>query len=238
MGFPFWLKSYSNYLGSLLQWNNNGIIIKIRTISGDTKIKQMTSMKINYYPVLLLCLFMAVLTACKDKEDYKKEIETKEVIYSAGSFLNEAGAGNIQRVRLFFKAGMDVNARGTNNETALMLALANNNHEMAKLLIANKADINAKTSGGYTALMIVSTLGDLQAINILMEAGADINAMNNDGETPLMLAALNDRTETVELLLKKGADINVRNNKGETALDHAFLNTRVSEILRKAAKKE
>ena len=211
---------------------NPNIVIRNETHSA-------ISIKYNFHPALTLCLLTVLLfCGCKDREEYKKEIIQKEMDYSVGSFLNEAGAGNLERVKLFLKAGMDINARGTNNETALMLAVTNSNIEMAKLLIANKADVNAKNNEGYTAMMIVSTFGDLKAINILIDAGADINARSNSGETALMLASLNGRIEAVELLIKKGADINAKNNRGETALKHAFLNRRLSEILRKAGAKE
>lgn len=186
-------------------------------------------------PVFFLSLVVLVLiTGCKSKDSYRKELEQKGITYSAESFLSRAGFGNRETMDLFIKAGMDVNVKGQKGETALMLAAVNDNGETVKFLIEKGADINAKNDDGYTALMIASFKGDIESAKLLIAKGADMNVRNNNGETALMLAALNEKIEAVKLLVKKGADVHVKSNKGDTAMKYAFLNSQIQELLRKA----
>jgi ankyrin repeat protein len=197
------------------------------------------SNKSNYCFALLLSLILTtVIAGCKSKESYRKELERKGIPYSVESFLGRVGVGNKETIELFFKSGMNVNAKGINGETALMQAAVNHDIEMIKLLIDKGADVNTKNNDGYTALMFVSSNGDLEVLKLLIDKGADVNAKNNDGETALMLASLNDELEVVKMFIKKGADINVKSNKGDTALTYAFLNTQIEELLRNAGAKE
>ncbi len=187
--------------------------------------------------LILLTLFMLVL-GCKDKESYKNEIMSRGIPYSTDSFLDEAGAGNRERIELFMKAGMNVNVKDNDGNTALMRASANDNFEVVRLLIKKGADVNAKDNDGYTALMAASSNKDLELATLLIKKGADVNGSNNAGETPLMLASLNGNFDMAQLLIKKGADVNAKSSKGNTALKYSFLDTRMSELLRKAGAKE
>jgi ankyrin repeat protein len=180
---------------------------------------------------LVLCL---IAGGCKDKEGYRKEIEHRGMTYSADSFLNEVGADNKERIELFLEAGMNINVRDKDGNTALMLASMNGDPEIVNLLIRKGADINARSATGYTALMYVSSKGDTAAAKLLIKKGADVNIRNNDGDTALMLASLNGNFEAAKLLVESGADVNARNNKGNTALKYSFLDARLEELLRKA----
>lgn len=184
------------------------------------------------YLLLFLFLIPVLLIGCRNKETYKKELEQKGIPFTAESFITRAGTANKETMELFIKGGMDVNARGSNGETALMLASVYSNDDALQFLIANGADLNARNNDGYSALMFVASLGGLNELELLIKSGADLNAQNNKGETALMLAALNDKFDAVKLLLDKGANANLRNNRGETALRYAFLNTRIAQLLR------
>lgn len=190
------------------------------------------------FALLLLSALFTVIPGCKGKEGYKNEITSRGIPYSIDSFLNEAGAGNKERIELFIKAGMDVNAKDNDGNTALMRASAGDNFEMVRLLIKKGADLNARDNAGYTALIFASSKGDLELVTLLIKKGADVNASNNDGETPLMLASLKGDIAMAQLLIKNGADVNITSNKGNTALKYSFLDTRLSELLRKAGAKE
>lgn len=187
--------------------------------------------------LLLSTLFMLIL-GCKNEESYKNEITSRGIPYSIDSFLNEAGAGNKERIELFMKAGMSVNAKDNDGHTALMRASAYDNFEMVKLLIEKGADVNAGDNDGYTVLMLATSKKDLELVKFLIKKGANVNASNNAGETPLMLASLSSDFEMAQLLIQKGADVNAKSRNGSTALKYSFLDTRMSELLRKAGAKE
>jgi ankyrin repeat protein len=184
---------------------------------------------------LVLCL---IAGGCKNKEDYRKEMEQRGITYSAASFLSEVEADNTARAELFLKAGMNINVRDKYGNTALMLASMTGDPEMINLLIKKGANVNARSDSGYTALMYVSSKGDTTTAKLLIKKGADVDSRNNDGDTALMLASLNGNFETAKLIVESGADVNVRNNKGNTALKYSFLDTRLEELLRKAGARE
>jgi ankyrin repeat protein len=184
---------------------------------------------------LVLCLIGG---GCKNKEDYRKEIEQRGMTYSADSFLSEVGADNTERVELFLKAGMNINVRDNDGNTALMLASMTGDPEIINLLIGKGADVNARSASGYTALMYVSSKGDKATAKLLIEKGADVNSRNNSRDTALMLASLNGNFEAAKLLVESGADVNARNNKGNTALKYSFLDNRLEDLLRKAGARE
>jgi ankyrin repeat protein len=189
----------------------------------------------SFFLALFLCI---VAGGCKDREGYRKEIEQRGMTYSADSFLNEVEADNKERVDLFIKAGMNVNVRDKDGNTALMLASITGDPAIVTLLIGKGADINARSTAGYTALMYVSSKGDTAMAKLLIKKGTDVNIRNNDGNTALMLASLNGNFETAKLLVESGADVNARNNKGSTALKYSFLDTRLEQLLRKAGARE
>jgi len=202
-------------------------------------VREATLNKIIYSLAVFILLPSCVLVSgCKDKESYKKEMARKGIAYSADSFLNEVGAGNKERIELFIKAGMDINAKGNNGYTALMVALMNDNPEIVKVLLEKGADVNARSNAGYTALMFVSSKGNMGATKVLIKKGADVNAKNSDGETPLMLASLRGNVDVAKLLIANGADVNAKSNKGDTALKYAYLDKQIEELLRKAGAKE
>jgi ankyrin repeat protein len=185
--------------------------------------------------VLFLCL---IAGGCKDKEGYRKEIEHRGMTYTVDSFLNEVEADNKERIELFLKAGMNINVRDKDGNTALMLASMVGDPQIVNLLIGKGADINARSAAGYTALMYVSSKGDTAMAKLLIKKGTDVNIRNNDGDTALMLASLNGNLEAAKLLVESGADVNIRDNKGNTALKYSFLDARLEQLLRKAGARE
>ncbi len=114
--------------------------------------------------------FVVFICGCKSKESYRKELERKGIPYSVESFLGRVGVGNKEIIELFFKAGMNVNAKGNNGETALIQAAVNHNIEMLKMLIKKGADVNAKNNRGDTALKYAFL--NTQIEELLRKAGA------------------------------------------------------------------
>jgi ankyrin repeat protein len=194
--------------------------------------------KMSAFSFLLALVLCIMAGGCKSKEDYREEIEQRGMTYSADSFLDEVEADNKERVDLFIKAGMNINVRDKDGNTALMLASMTGDPKIVNLLIGKGADINARSTAGYTALMYVSSKGDTAMAGLLIKKGTDVNIRNNDGDTALMLASLNGNFEAAKLLVESGADVNVRNNKGNTALKYSFLDSRLEQLLRKAGARE
>ena len=185
----------------------------------------------------VLCICLALMAGCRSRESYRSDLEDKGIPFSGASFFSAVAVGDRENVRLFLKAGMDVNVRGGKGETPVMLAAALRDTGMVTLLLREGAMVNAQNNDGYTALMFASSDGNIEMMELLVARGADIDTQNHKGETPLMLASLNDSKKAVILLLEEGADVHLKNSKGESALTYAFLNKEIRSVIRTAMKK-
>lgn len=91
-----------------------------------------------------------------------------------------------ERIRELINSGDDINAKGGQGVTLLMLASAfTDNPEIVRDLIGAGADVNAHDNDGYTALIVA--LADENAnpeiIKLLLNAGADADYSDKNGMT-------------------------------------------------------
>ena len=113
---------------------------------------------------------------------------------------------------------VNVEARNSKDESALMLAALKGDQDLVKKLIARDADINKP---GWTPLHYAATNGHLSIMKLLLDKYAFIDAQSPNGTTPLMMAAMYGSPEAVKLLIDEGADLKMKNQQGMTALDFA-----------------
>ena len=125
----------------------------------------------------------------------------------------------------------DINAKGEDDETALVKAVKKGHTEVVKTLLSYNPDVNVCDGGGYTALIHSATHGHTEIVKALLKTpGIDVNharvsfhllfspilpVMNNHsfyqlcccyflqaaGWTALLSATFNGHTECVEALL-------------------------------------
>ena len=74
-------------------------------------------------------------------------------------------------MRLLLQNGANVNDHD-NCETALMIAVSEDNFDMVQLLLEFNASVNIQNEEGETALMIAKEQGNTQIIKLLKAAGA------------------------------------------------------------------
>ena len=120
-------------------------------------------------------------------------------------------------------------------DTALHVAAAGNQPDMARALVAAGADVRAKNRRGaqplhYAADSHPGAAGwdpDAQAATIayLIEAGADPNAVDNSGVAPLHRAVRTRGAAAVNALLHGGANPRRPNRNGSTPVTLATQNT-------------
>lgn len=126
-----------------------------------------------------------------------------------------------------------INARSSNGETALFVAVSKRDSDWAAYLINKDADPNLASQSGDTPLIAAARIGFTDAITWLISAGAKIDAANRMGETPLIVAIHNRRTPIIRLLLEKGADPDRTDTAaGLSARDYAKRDTRSRDILK------
>jgi len=128
------------------------------------------------------------------------EVDHTEAIFSA------LESGDIDLIRLFIDAGIDVaNLRREDGTTPLMIAAENGFTQLAQLFITpeNLNDVNAE---GDTPLLLAARYHHTDVLKVLIQAGANLDVKNKDGITALYTAAYQNRIEMVETLLQAGAN--------------------------------
>jgi ankyrin repeat protein len=127
--------------------------------------------------------------------------------------------------------GAEIDERGRNDETPLIIAALADNRAMAELLIAGGADVMARNSGGLTPLHAAAYTGSTDVAALLLDEGADLEDTSNiSGATPLMLAAEENRVAVAELLIARGADITTPDRDGFTPLTQAWAKKRTEMV--------
>lgn len=106
----------------------------------------------------------------------------------------------------------------------LTSAIADNDVEKVKELIAAGAKVNAKDKNydNITPLFVAVENGNVAIVRMLLNAGAKVNAVNKTKRTPLMYIDDDATPEMIDILVRAGADINAADEDGDTALMNAI----------------
>jgi len=114
--------------------------------------------------------------------------------------------GHIDIVNMLIKLtgpkAVDSNAKaaGYRNVSALYLAVLNNQLDVVRVLLANKADVNITADNGYTPLMVAAHTGNVEIVKLLLENDADKALKNAKGCTAHDLAAKKNHHHICKLL--------------------------------------
>jgi hypothetical protein len=102
----------------------------------------------------------------------------------------------------------------------LSQAIADEDIDAVRDLIAKGADVNAKEEGysSITPLFIAVESGNVEIVRLLLEFGAKASARDSEKQTPLMRLDDDATPELVELLVNHGVKINRADKQGNTAL--------------------
>ena len=96
--------------------------------------------------------------------------------------------GNLKAVEAHIAGGIDLNQRGPDQNTPLIVAITCGRADVTKALINGGAKLDLKNKDGTTALISAAFFGQPETVKLLLEKGADINAKNNAGSTALASA--------------------------------------------------
>lgn len=115
----------------------------------------------------------------------------------------------------------DLESRGFNGNTPLLLAALEGNEWMVQRLLEAGVDLYA-VNDDFNGVLFNACYADKPAIiRMLCRAGADIDDINENGETPLMYAVSASKLNSVQTLLEQGADRTIQNMDGLVAIDYA-----------------
>ena len=127
-----------------------------------------------------------------------------EMRKGATQTFHDVGARSEAIFRALIGAGANPNAKATNGDTALMLAIPSQR-------------IVLHTRGSRYPDLDLARVQSPDLVNELLANGANPNIQNSDGATPLMAAASRGLGKIVDTLLAHGADVNLKANFGLTA---------------------
>ena len=133
-------------------------------------------------------------------------------------------------------------------DTALHIAAAAHQRELAESLVTTGADVRARNRRGAEPLHYAADgspgaqqwdgVAQRDVITYLVEVGADPNALDTSGVAPLHRAVRNRCSAAVSALIENGADPLLMNKTGSTPLHLAVQNTGKSNSGSEAAKGE
>ncbi len=92
-----------------------------------------------------------------------KDLTTKPYVVFA------AEISDLDLIKLLIQKGANVNIKGGQNETALLIAVQKRDSEIASFLVSHGADVNAKDAGGVTAMKLATKSGDKDLIEALKQ---------------------------------------------------------------------
>ena len=124
-------------------------------------------------------------------------------------------------VKLLLRKNADINKVNAAGHTALFIACANRDEEMAKFLLENKAAVNAGYDRSGTSALQWALAYEWNEVALKMiRSGAALNTSSAETGKSVLLEALDGdsiRPAVIHLLIDSGADINKTNSKYKTS---------------------
>ncbi|RFU72749.1 serine threonine- kinase chk2 [Trichoderma arundinaceum] len=127
-------------------------------------------------------------------------------------------------LRLMAAQGHDIDARGSDGETALIRSATFGLTENVQVLLELGAKIDVQDHMDETALQRAARSGDEGVIRVLLRWGAKVNMRASSNWTALMSAVSSGNIEAVKILVEAGADFEVETVWGDSALSMATRN--------------
>lgn len=153
--------------------------------------------------------------------------------YDGMQFVDAVRSGDGDKaMQLFQSAGPRiVDARDDKGDTALVVAIANDDDRFTAFLLQKGADPNLAGSEGETPLIAAARANFPEAVGWLLGGGAKVDAANRRGETALIIAVQQREPRIVKALLEAGANPDKTDSvAGYSARDYAKRDNRSRDI--------
>lgn len=135
--------------------------------------------------------------------------------------MSAAMHGNMTALKLLLDKKANLEQRNKFGDTALALAVSNDQEATAKMLIAAGAKVDvAVLSDNKDTLLITAAKSSEKTTRLILQKNKKIIDQTNAlGNTALIESVRAGYTNIAKLLIQTGADVAVKNNEGKTALD-------------------
>ncbi|XP_048248341.1 serine/threonine-protein phosphatase 6 regulatory ankyrin repeat subunit B-like isoform X2 [Haliotis rufescens] len=114
----------------------------------------------------------------------------------------------------------NINTRGNNGHTPVMMAAAQGHQRVFDLLVSKQADLTLVDNSGESVLHHACVGGNKAIVQHLVSP-SNINTRGNNGRTPVMMAAVHGHQSVFDLLVSKQADLTLVDKYGNIVLIHA-----------------
>ena len=178
------------------------------------------------------------MTETQQNETLAKELQrqfppiSKKPLFFEADLFKAVIKGKLDSVQYIIeKQGVDINQQSKEydeknsiytDDTALHIAIKNNQKKIAEYLILKGANIEVKDGCSQkTPLHFACYYGHLKIVQHLIEKGANIEVKDEDQKTPLHVACENGHLPVVQYLIEKGADIEAEDFRSQTPLHYA-----------------
>lgn len=111
-------------------------------------------------------------------------------------------ASDLQMARLLVRSGVNLEARSSEGDTALMIAIFEGKGDVADFLIKLGADVTAMESSGRTPLMFAAIQGLEPIAKLCLEKGADIRVRDCLGKNAFDYAVTNSHLSLASYLAR------------------------------------
>lgn len=115
-------------------------------------------------------------------------------------------ANDKEKVELLLQLGADPNYNRNgelNISSVLTIAVTNENLEIVKLLVANKAQIHWRDFSGTTAIIFAAGFGNMDIVKFLIANGANIHDVDKNGITVLGAAKQSENKKLIAYIEKE-----------------------------------
>lgn len=184
---------------------------RVRALLDRTQRRGPHSRVATAFAMAVTFLFLVTIAPAQLVAAAKKRVtENRNWSWFGEAMAEAAEAGDIERIREFLDAGIDVNTVAEGDGTALIGASRGGHLELVRFLISRGADVNLASRGDGNPLIAAAESGHIAIVELLLDEGANIDEMVWGDENPLIQAAWNGHGDIVELLIRRGADVNAR----------------------------
>jgi len=180
---------------------------------------------------LLFCLLvlLAGVSGCADggsseptPEAAKRFLQLRGYEFNEASFFKAAESGDVMAVGGFISAGMNVNTKDQNDDTALTAAAARGDAKIVDVLLKRGADVNAKGRNNWTALLLALREDRREAAAILLaQPNVDLKAETPEHMNALMLAVWYENPDALRTLIQRGSNLNQQDKDGDSSVHGA-----------------
>ena len=164
------------------------------------------------------------------RQQAAEQIEAMGLSLDANSCNRAVAAKNQRLIELFLASGFNLNARGDQGRTPLLVAALQQNWALVGELLKAGANPNVPDDQGVTALMPASMAAQAAPLEQLLKAGADVTAKDVRGHTALHYAVSASSGPNIAALVAAKCPVAGACCDGCDLMTHAF-ETRKKEII-------